>query len=248
MLTPQHFKWEGYPDSIRRSVSTLNLLGVTQIRHLMLAVAHHFSKQEADKAFRLFVNWIVRMFIAGSGRVGRVEGVYATLAHNIHTKTEIRSARELADRMAANIANDRDFEEAFARAYVSKTKLARYYLGTLERTASGIELPDLVPNEDTNAVNLEHVLPINPAEANSEEFMDASGYTARIGNLVLLSAKINSIAGNDSFELKRPLLDASPFLLTKEVAQYRTWGVTEIDDRQAKLAKLAVKTWSMNIT
>ena len=49
MLTPQHFKWEGYPESIRRSVATLNLLGVTQIRHLMLAVTHHFSKQEADK-------------------------------------------------------------------------------------------------------------------------------------------------------------------------------------------------------
>ena len=31
MLTPQHFKWDGYPESIRRSVSTLSLLGVTQI-------------------------------------------------------------------------------------------------------------------------------------------------------------------------------------------------------------------------
>ena len=30
MLTPHHFKWDGYPESIRRSVSTLNLLGVTQ--------------------------------------------------------------------------------------------------------------------------------------------------------------------------------------------------------------------------
>jgi hypothetical protein len=214
----------------------------------MLAVAHHFNKQEADKSFRLFVNWIVRMFIAGSGRVGRVEGIYAGLAHNIHTKTDIRTAKELADRMAAHIANDRDFEEAFARAYVAKTKLARYYLGTLERTARGKGLPDLVPNEDTNAVNLEHVLPINPTEVDSEELGDASDHTSRIGNLVLLNAKINSTAGNDSFEAKRSLLESSPFLLTKEVAKYKKWGVTEIDDRQARLAKLAVKTWSMNIT
>jgi hypothetical protein len=248
MLTPQHFKWEGYPERIRLSVSTLNLLGVTQICHLMLAVAHHFNKHEADKSFRLFVDWIVRMFIAGSGRVGRVEGIYAALAHNIHTKTDIRTAKGLADRMMANIANDWDFEEAFAKAYVSKTKLARYYLSTLERTAGGKGLPDLVPNEDTNAVNLEHVLPINPTEADFEEFGDASGYASRIGNLVLLNAKINSTVGNDSFEAKRPLLGASPFLLTKEVAACEKWGVTEIDRRQAKLAKLAVKTWSMNIT
>lgn len=247
MLTPQHFKWEGYPESIRRSVSTLNLLGVTQIRHLMLAVAHHFNKQEADKSFRLFVDWIIRMFIAGTGRVGRVESIYAGLAHHIHTKTDIRTAKELADRMAGNIANDRDFEEAFAKAYVSKTKLARYYLGMLERTAGGKGLPDLVPNEDTNAVNLEHVLPINPTQTASDEFGDASDYTSRIGNLVLLNAKINSTVGNDRFEAKRSIFCTRPFLLTKEVAKYKKWGVTEIDDRQAKLAKLAVKTGSMNI-
>ena len=150
--------------------------------------------------------------------------------------------------MTANIANDKDFEEAFARAHVSKTKLARYYLGTLERTAGGKGLPELVLNEDTAAVNLEHVLPINPIEADIQEFGDASSYTSRIGNLVLLSAKSNSTAGNDSFKIKRPFLAASPFLLTQEVAKLEKWGVAEIDDRQAKLAKLAVKTWSMNIT
>ena len=187
------------------------------------------------------------MFIAGSGRVGRVESIYAALAHNIHTKTDIRTARALAERMAPNIANDRDFEEAFARAYVSKTKLARYYLATLERTAGGKTLPELVPNDDTNAVNLEHVLPINPTEADFREFGDASGYTSRIGNLVLLNAKINAAAGNDSFEHRRQYLEDSPFVLTKDVAKCEKWGVAEIDERQAKLAKLAVKTWSMRI-
>jgi hypothetical protein len=247
MLTADHFKWEGYPDTIRRSVSTLNLLGVTQIRHLMLAVAHHFSKQEADRAFRLFVDWIVRMFIAGSGRVGRVESIYASLAHNIHTKTEIRTAKSLIDRMSPNIANDKDFEMAFAHAYVSKTKLERYYLTMLERTAGGKELPELVPSDDTKAVNLEHVLPINPSDSGNEDPSDGADDTGRIGNLVLLNAKINAAIGNESFEKKRPLLAASPFLLTKEVANYKNWGTAEIDDRQARLAKLAVKTWSMKI-
>jgi hypothetical protein len=247
MLTPQHFKWQGYPDSIRRSVSTLNLLGVTQIRHLMLAVAHHFNKQEADRSFRLFVNWIVRMFIAGSGRVGRVESIYAALAHSIHSKTEIRTAKSLSERMASNIANDRDFEDAFARAYVSKTKLARYYLGMLERTASGKDLPELVPNDDTTAVNLEHILPLNSRDTDTTDFGESSDYTSRIGNLVLLNAKLNSAAGNGDFQSKRIILENSPFLLTKEVAKFDRWGIAEIDERQIRLAKLAVKTWSTNI-
>lgn len=93
MLTPDHWKWDSYSPDIRNSITTLNLFGVTQIRHLMLAVAHHFNKKETERSFRLFVDWIVRLFIAGSGRIGRVESIYATLAHSIHTQTEPRTAK-----------------------------------------------------------------------------------------------------------------------------------------------------------
>ena len=247
MLTPDHWKWDSYPQTIRRSVSTLNLLGVTQIRHLMLSVAHHFSKEEADKAFRLFVDWIVRMFIAGSGRIGRVENIYAGLAHGIHSKTDIRTAKALADRMSASIANDKDFEAAFAIAHVSKSKLARYYLDALERTASKNALPELIPNEDTKAVNLEHILPLNPELDENSEVSEVASYASRIGNLVLLNARGNSTLGNDDFVAKRPTLAASPLALTREVAQYTCWGIKEIEDRQRRLASLAVETWSLKV-
>ena len=248
MLTPEHYKWEDYPQSIRQSVSTLNLLGVTQIRHLMLAVAHHFNKEETAKSFRLFVDWIVRMFIAGSGRIGRVENVYATLAHQINSKIEIRTAKTLAERMAPNIASDREFEEAFARAYVSKTKLARYYLAKLEGAASGKGSPELIPNTDTAAVNLEHVLPIHATNVDAQRSEEYQDYTSRLGNLVLLNAGANSTIGNDTFEAKRSVFASSPFALTKNVATYEKWGISEIDDRQAKLAKLAVKTWPARVS
>ena len=177
--------------------------------------------------------------------MGRVESIYAGLAHSIHTKTDIRTAKALAERMAPNIANDKDFETAFATAYVSKSKLARYYLATLERTAGGKALSELVLNEDTKAVNLEHILPVNPPSDETGDVDDAAGYASRIGNLVLLNARGNSAAGNAAFDAKRPVFAASAFMLTKEVAAYAEWGPSEIDDRQLKLAKLAAKTWSM---
>ncbi len=250
MLTPDHWKWNDYPQTIRRSVATLNLLGSTQIRHLMLAVAHHFNKDETAKAFRLFVDWIVRLYIAGTGRVGRVESIYASLAHTIHNKTEITTAKGLAERMSPNLANDSDFEKAFAIARVGKSKLARYYLDALERSLAGQAAPDLVPNEDTKAVNLEHVMPFNPSDAEHtyadlDTGDDIASYVTRIGNLVLLNARQNSLAGNENFVTKRPMLAKSPFQLTKEVAEHEVWGPAEIDARQLRLAKLAVKTWSM---
>ena len=101
MLRSDHPKWNNYPPRIRRSIRTLNLFDVTQIRHLMLAVAHHFTPTEAARTFELFVNWIVRLFIAGAGRVGRVESKYASLAHTIHTKQTIKTAEHLGKECAS---------------------------------------------------------------------------------------------------------------------------------------------------
>ncbi|HEV7268473.1 MAG TPA: DUF262 domain-containing HNH endonuclease family protein [Falsiroseomonas sp.] len=243
MLTSNHWKWGDYPPDIQRSISTLDLLGSTQIRHLMLAVAHHFNKNEAAKAFRLFVNWIVRLFIAGSGRVGRVESIYASMAYDIHKTKDLRSATALAERMAPHLASDTDFEAAFAIAHVGRPKIARYYLDALERKLRGDGSPDLVPNADVTVVNLEHVLPLSPTD--DDPASELASFQSRLGNLVLLNARQNAMSGNDSFERKKAVLLGSPFLVTQRVGSYKTWGPTEINEHQRYLAKLAIDVWSL---
>ena len=61
--------------------------------------------------------------------------------------------------------------------------------------------------------------------------------------MVILQAKKNSLIGNSSFDVKRPTLAASAFKLTNEVASSEQWGVPQIEERQTRLAKLAVETW-----
>jgi len=63
ILTPNHPKWNLYGPSIRNSIKTINALAAVPIRPLMLAVARRFSTTEAEKAFRLFVTWTVRLRI-----------------------------------------------------------------------------------------------------------------------------------------------------------------------------------------
>jgi hypothetical protein len=68
----------------------------------------------------------------------------------------------------------------------------------------------------------------------------ASANYRRIGNMVIMQAKQNSMVGNGSFAVKKPYLKASAFQLTSDVYAYDDWGVVEVNDRQKKLAKLAI--------
>jgi uncharacterized protein DUF1524 len=103
----------------------------------------------------------------------------------------------------------------------------------------------LLPNDDTAAVNLEHILPVNPASDWNISEEVAAVYHKRLGNMVLLSAKQNVEIGNAGYDKNRPVLAASPFLLTVEAAQSETWGATQIDVRQARMAELAPKVWPL---
>jgi hypothetical protein len=107
----------------------------------------------------------------------------------------------------------------------------------------GERQPQLVPNDDTTAVNLEHVLPVNPSVDWHIAEEVAAAYHRRIGNMVLLSAQDNVEAGNKKFAEKRNVLKASPFISTKRVGRAGKWGPDEIEARQAELAALAPMVW-----
>jgi hypothetical protein len=131
---PTHTKWQPYPTTTRQNLHTLFFhLKAEQIIPLLFAVALHFDKEETDKAFKLFVSWSVRFLIAGGTRGGRLEKPYGDLAQSIGNG-EIKKAREIRDGMKTVVPHDKDFEEAFAVARVSKTHLARYYLRAIDQT------------------------------------------------------------------------------------------------------------------
>jgi hypothetical protein len=70
--------------------------------------------------------------------------------------------------------------------------------------------PELVPSEDENVVNVEHVLPEHPdGHYPNVDPKDAAANHNRIGNMVILQARNNSIIGNSAFDVKKPILLAS---------------------------------------
>jgi hypothetical protein len=248
LLNPSHSKWNSYPAATRRHVAQLLELKAEQIRPLLFAVAKFFPPKEAAKAFRLFVNWTVRFLIAGGGGGGLLDKHYSARAHEVGTKAVVDAAGLIAN-MKNVVPTDAVFEAAFADAWVSRNFLARYYLRALELKEKGELEPELVPNDEANVVNLEHILPENPGTNwPGVSAALAESHYKRLGNLALLQAKKNSLAGNESFATKKPIYAASAFLLTQDVAKNSAWTDKEIQERQKKLAAIAVKTWPLDVS
>lgn len=245
IFNPEHEKWNGYADSTRRSIEVLNLLDIRPLRPLMLAIATKFPAKEADVAYKRLVSWAVRLVIASSTRSGSVELPFAGAAHDVMLE-KITTAAELKAKLAPTIPTDEQFKAAVAVATVSSTKLARYYLRSLEMAAKEEPEPWFIPNNDRATINLEHVLPLKP-EGNWPNFNDEAHRVnvRRLGNLALLQAKSNSDLRSADFVTKAAAFKDAPYVLTAQIATAGEWGPKQIEQRQAVLADLSLKAWPL---
>jgi hypothetical protein len=100
-------------------------------------------------------------------------------------------------------------------------------------------------------VNIEHLLPQSPHKSWGLTKKDIKPYVNRLGNLTLLSKRINSKVQNLTIADKIDDLDKSELPITKTlVADLRTqglqWGQDEIEARQRRLAELSFRNiWKL---
>lgn len=241
-----HPKWKDYKSISKNSLVTISRhLKVEQIKPLLFAISRFFKPEEANKAFRFAVSISVRFLIVG-GRGGFLDEHYAARAHDIGVG-KITKARELRDAMSSAVPSDAAFEGAFATARISKGYIARYLLRAIDQTMKGDLTPEFVANEDYEATNLEHIVPVTPSAEWNISAEDAATAETLIGNLTLLSSKLNVKIGNQGFAEKKASYKLSPHKITFSIDEdYKAnFGLAEIRHRQAALAKFAVKTWSL---
>jgi hypothetical protein len=237
--------WASYGSEARSYVAILNLLGMTQIRPLILSILQQFSATEVKKSLRLFVSWAVRFVVVGGVGGGTLESHYSARASSV-TDGTIKTAAALLKEMRAIVPGDADFAVAFSSATVSRHPHGRYYLRVLERQQAGEEEPEFVPNTSEEQITLEHVLPQNPDKDwkhFDQETMNR--FYKRIGNLALMKKGKNDDVGNKKFSEKAKLYSKSSFKLTaglKDYAEKGQWTASSIDARQKMLAQLAVQS------
>lgn len=246
ILSSDHEFWSGHSSVTKGNLDSLRRLDLEQNRPLLLAALQFFPKTEIRKLLRALVSWSVRGLIVGGIGGGAYERRYCEAAVKIRSG-EIKTTAELLVELSPIVPSDREFKIAFAVARVTRGTLARYYLSALERAAMGTSEPELVPNEDEEQVNLEHVMPKNAKAPQWSRFTadERKAYVNRLGNMALLKKSQNNRIGNKPFAAKKPVLQSSSLLLTEEVGKEADWTPSAVDERQSKLAELAVKTWPL---
>ena len=91
-------------------------------------------------------------------------------------------------------------------------------------------------------VHIEHIMPVNNNKWNVDtEFHDE--YLWRLGNLALLSEKLNGSASNELFDEKKLYYRESKIEPNKQLAENCKWGKEEIENRQKQLARYALEIW-----
>jgi len=237
-------QWNGYPPAAIQALRVLNKFDIKPLRPLILALAKALSPVEAGAAYQYLVSLSVRLLVASTTRSGSIEESIAAAALEVFTG-KITDTKGLKEKLLRITPDDRAFSEAFATITVSKPDYARYYLRTLERALADEKEPWTLLNEDPTQITLEHIFPKTPDLCDWPKFDadTAARYLRRMGNLCLMQKTPNSNAGNDKFEIKRPLYKDSPYAWTNGVFEVEEWSPKAIEERQALMAQIVTKGW-----
>lgn len=238
--------WKGYRATDRNNLQILLRLKLEQHRPLLIAVLQHFTKGEIQKTLASLISWSIRGLIGGVMGKGSAETTFCEAAKQIRSG-KIKTRDDLRNHFTSFVPNDSQFQFDFSSYRTNNNAFARLLLWAIERDLQGERQPELVPNENVDEVNLEHILPKRAKAAEWKKFAaDEIGfYSLRLGNMTLLREKENNALGNKPFTKKRAPLGKSKFKLNAELDKKTEWTKRDIDERQNLLAVRAVKVWKI---
>lgn len=164
-----------------------------------------------------------------------LEGFFYELIRNIRDKKPIKHILEKFRQQPAVKANDL-FKIAFAEFEPANHKLARYTLLKIEEKEIGEKQTKL----DWESLTLEHILADGLKWEGREEYLE------RLGNLTLLSFKMNGDAANNPFKTKKKEVyeKEERIKITKDLTSLADFTKNTIISRQRKLAEVAIRTWN----
>lgn len=233
---------------IFEALQGLKVMGITQNFPLLLCLLANREKIGMDLSgiFKTIENYHFVYSAVCKQPGNRVEKLYFQTARKIQESLQLRSqGRILAGVNSAvsefknrlEVPNREFFIEKFMDIEYKNYALVVYILANIERAKGGDEQ---VIN--FSKVNIEHILPKDPTEWGLLK-KDTKDYVDSLGNLTLISEKINGSMGNQSLIKKVEWYKQSKLHINKElverIVKIDSWTEEQIKNRQREMAEFA---------
>ncbi|MEQ6900778.1 DUF262 domain-containing HNH endonuclease family protein [Nocardioides sp. YIM 152588] len=235
---------------IRRLVKTLK----HELAHpLLLAGAAKMSEKQFLDLVITLERFAFRFKNVGGGHPDAAARVYYPAARGIRTdaKWKLDALRSKLHDLAHSTLPDSELEEALARQLrydkAGQRNNVRWFLAGLEDfhgwlTTKGkrdtVPSPDTTSVVDADAATIDHIYPQNADKADVDDALEPLKH--RVGNLALLEAKDNSIAGNTMFNKKKLIYEKSAVRETSALASKKSWTAVHVVKRESDLITKAL--------
>ncbi len=265
-------------------VDRLNRIGIGYFRPLVMALFYNTSISNEDR--QLLLSRIER-FIFLAFRLSRAQSNFRNSSYYNATR-EIAFGRTSVEKTVEQLENDlkwtreadgtfrsSPFKDFIYRKYTSGGtgfygwNGLRYFLFEYETSLSEargtrkVEWADFMKTEK-DKVSIEHIYPQTPTDLCWEQTFEGIDddrkkiLTNSLGNLLILSASINSSLQNICFADKVNLLKdeqgniirngySNGSYSEQEVAAERVWNATKLENRSVKLLEFMEKRWNINL-
>jgi hypothetical protein len=248
------------PRKIASSLRGIYTMNVSQVYVLLLSMhRNRVIKKKWEREFEFLEKFCFNYHAISKLQAVRVEKKYSEYAREIEEVVKIENSKDKSTELEKilrkmiseltelkhNFVNEENFTDGFCRELVystsiNKRRLVSYSLLKINDYMTGGTGELTI---DQAMVNMEHILPQNPEQWGYEKNQIAE-FVNLIGNITLLSKKLNSKIGNKSLKEKMPHLSESELEITKELVSSiekngTVWDEQSILSRCNELAKIS---------
>ncbi len=248
LRNPHESVWQ--PEE-RKALEQLLMFNVRQPMSMLMAGYRQFADTQRSVFTQLLQSIAVISFrynVICNLQTQEQEKIYNNAAYKIDNRT-IANLRSIVEELKEMYPEDAVFKAAFADKELKTTnsrnkKIVRYILFQIEKQVSGHEF-----EFESDAYNLEHILPENPSESWSHiDEQNQDKFIYRIGNMTPLETKANRTLGNQGYSEKIEAFKESRFQITSAIPErYDQWNEAKISARQIQLAKIATAIWKIDL-
>jgi uncharacterized protein with ParB-like and HNH nuclease domain len=244
LSNPQSDYWKGRSAEIPPLLDDIKALNIKQCFPLLLIGRKKFGDKDFVKLLKSCINFSFRFVTISGLNTKNVERLYGRISIDLCNGT-ISTIGSIVAQLKKEYVNDEQFVLAFKDKEITINKVARYILTKIEESLSD------KPPEKVLPLTLEHILPDRP-DATWKSYLEKKQinkdeWFSRIGNMTLLTEKMNSDARSKSFSKKRDDYFRKSSLKINEYLKGLTeWSDKEIAERQVWLGAQAVKLWRLD--